>query len=133
MELLKRCILMNAFYKAQFSYYPAFWMFYNRSLNNEIDRIHERCLRITYNDKHSNFEELFVKYNSLIHHNNIHILAIEMYKVDNGMSPEIMNGIFKLRENTQYNLRHTSKFLVDPIRSVFNGSESESYLERNTF
>ena len=56
-----------------------------------------------------------------------------MYKVDNGMSPEIMNGIFKLRENTQYNLRHTSKFFVDPIRSVFNGSESESYLERNTF
>ena len=39
-----------------------------------------------------------------------------------------MNGIFKLRENTHYNLRHTSQFLVDPIHSVFNGSESASYL-----
>ena len=39
------------------------------------------------------------------------------------MSPEIMIGIFKLRENTHYNLRRTSQFLVDPIHSVFNGSE----------
>ena len=39
-----------------------------------------------------------------------------------------MNDIFKLRENTYYNLRHTLQFLVDPIHSVFNGSESGSYL-----
>ena len=63
-----------------------------------------------------------------IHDNNIYTLAIEMYKVANGMSPEIMNDIFKLRENTYYNLRHKSKFLVDPIHSVFNSSESASYL-----
>ena len=59
---------------------------------------------------------------------NVHTLAIEMYKVVNGMSPEIMNNIFKLRENTHYNLRHTSQFLVDPILSMFNGSESASNL-----
>ena len=129
MELPKRRILMNAFFKAQFNYCPAVWMFHNRSLNNKINRLHERCLRIIYNDKHSNFEELLVKDNSVsIHHNNIHTLAIEMYKVANGMSPDIMNDIFKLRENTHYNLRHTSQFLVDPIHSVFNGSESASYL-----
>ena len=39
-----------------------------------------------------------------------------------------MNGIFKLRENTHYNLRGTSQYLVDPIHSVFNGSEWASYL-----
>ena len=59
---------------------------------------------------------------------NVHTLAIEMYKVANGMSPVIMNDIFKLRENTHYNLRHTSQFLVDPILSMFNGSESASNL-----
>ena len=52
-------------------------------------------------DKHSNFEELLVKDNSVsIHHNNIHALAIEMYRVANGTSPEIMNDRFKLREKT---------------------------------
>ena len=44
------------------------------------------------------------------------------------MSPDIMNDIFKLRENTHYNLRHASQFFVDPIHSVFSGSVSASYL-----
>ena len=90
-ELPKRCFLINAFLKAQFNYCPAVWMFHNRLLNNKINQLHERYLRIIYNDKHSNFEELLVKDNSVsIHHNNIHTLAIEMYKVANTMSPEII-------------------------------------------
>ena len=85
MELPKRRILMNAFFKAQFNYCPIVWMFHSRSLNNKINRLHERCLRIIYNDKRSSFEELLVKDNSFsVHHNNIHTLAIEMYKVVNG-------------------------------------------------
>ena len=75
---------------------------------------------------------MLVKDNSVsIHHNNIHILEIRMYKIANGMSPDIMNDIYKLGEDTHYNLRHTSQFLVDPIHSVFNGSESASYLGPN--
>ena len=92
MELPKRCILMNAFFKAQFNYYPIIWMFHRCCLNNKINRLYEKCLRIIYNDKIPNFEELLNKDNSVfIHHNNIHALVIEMYKVANGMSPEIKN------------------------------------------
>ena len=70
-KLPKKRILMDAFFKVQFYYCPAVWMFHSRSSNNEINRLHERCLRIIYNDKHSNFEELLVKDNSVsIHHNN---------------------------------------------------------------
>ena len=39
-----------------------------------------------------------------------------------------MIEVFKLREETHYHLRHTAQFLLDPIHSVFNGSESASYL-----
>ena len=71
-------------------------MFRSRNLNNKINRLFERCLRITYNDKLSNFEELLHKDNSVsIHHNNRPALATEMYKVVNGTSPEIMNEVFK--------------------------------------
>ena len=129
MELHKRRILMNAFFKAQFNYCPIIWMFYSRSLSNKINRLHERCLRISYNDKRSNFEELLVKDNSLsIRHSNIHSLATEMYKVVNGICPEIMNDVFGIRSNTHYHLRYTPTFLTKPIHSVFNGSESASYL-----
>ena len=45
----------------------------------------------------------------------------------NCISPEIKNEVLKLKEETHH-LRHTSQFLVNPIHSIFNGSESASYL-----
>ena len=104
-------------------------MFHSRTLNNKINRLHEYCLRIIYNDKLSNFEELLYKDNSAsIYHNNSHALAIEMVKVVNGMSPEILNEVFKQQSNLHYNLRHTSEFSVNPIHSVYSGTGSASYL-----
>ena len=51
-----------------------------------------------------------------------------MYKVVNDMSPDIMNGVFKLRNIPDYNLRHTSHFSKDAVHSAYNGTESASYL-----
>ena len=82
-----------------------------------------------YSDKTSNFEELLTKDNSVsIHHSNIHALAIEMYKVANDMSPDIMNEVFKLKNTPHYNLRHTSNISTDPIHSDYNGIKWASYL-----
>ena len=129
MELKKRRSLMNAFFDSQFNYCPVIWMFHSRSLNNKINRLHERCLRIIYSDKNSSFEELLEKDNSVsIHHRNIHRLSIEMYKVVHGIAPEIMNDIFQLREEPHYNLRYTSQFNFPTIHSVNYGRESASYL-----
>ena len=50
MNISKRCILMNSFFNSQFNYCPLVWMLYNGSINNKIDRLHERVLRIVYND-----------------------------------------------------------------------------------
>ena len=84
MELPKRRILMNAFLKVQFNYCPVIWVFHSRSLNNKLNRFHERYLGIIYNDKRSTFEELLAEDNSvLVRHNNIHVIAVEMYKVVN--------------------------------------------------
>ena len=64
----------------------------NRSLNTKIIRLHEPCLRIVYNDKKSNFNELLVKDGSVsTHHQNLQKLAVEMFKVSIGLSPEIVN------------------------------------------
>ena len=129
MELPKRRILMNAFFKTQFNYCPVIWMNHSRGLNNKINRLHERCLRIIYNDKRSNFEELLNKDNSVsIHHHNIQALAIELYKVVNDMSPEVISEVFHIRDTPYYNLRNNSQFLTYPIHSVYNGTESASYL-----
>ena len=72
MDLSKRRILLNAFFISQFSYCPLVWMFHNRGKNDKINQIHERCLRIIYNDKKSTFYELLEKDCSVsIHKRNL--------------------------------------------------------------
>ena len=61
MSILKRHILMNAFFKSQFSYCPLVWICHSRINNVKISRLHERCLRIIYNDETSSFENLLEK------------------------------------------------------------------------
>ena len=56
---------MKAFVESQFGYCPLIWMFHSTELNNKINRIHERVLRITYKDKSSTFQELLKKGNSV--------------------------------------------------------------------
>ena len=91
-------------------------MNHSRGLNNKINRLHERCLRIIYDDKCSNFEELLNKDNSVsIHNHNIQALAIELYKVANDMSPEVISGVFKVRDTLYYNLRNNSQKLIQFI------------------
>ena len=46
-------------------------------MNNQINRLHDRALRIVYNDNESFFEQLLIKDNSFcIHRQNIHSLMI---------------------------------------------------------
>ena len=44
-------IIMKSSIESQFGYSPLIWMLHTRGVNNKINRIHERTLRITYNDK----------------------------------------------------------------------------------
>ena len=128
-ELGKRRMLMNAFFNSQFNYCSVIWMCHSRALNNKINRLHERCLRMRYNDKTSTFKEPLEKDNSVLTHcRNIQALAIQMYKVANEMSPEVMNEIFRFREKSHYNLRYKSEFIIPLSHSVYHGSESASYL-----
>ena len=127
-NIYKRKILMRAFIFSQFGYCPVIWMLHNRALNNRINRLHERALRIVYNDSTSCFQALLQKDNSVsIHHRNIQILATEMFKVRNGLSPKILNEIF-IPTTQPYNLRRNDSFNIRRVHSVRNGTESLSYL-----
>ena len=129
MGTAKKRILMNAFFASQFSRCPLVWMCYSRVNNNKINRLHEKCLRIVYNDKQSSFNELLEKDGSVsIHMRNTQILATEMYKLISNLSPPIMNGFFKLNSDSRYNLRQISQFSRSLVRSVYHGTESISYL-----
>ena len=120
---------MNSFFYAQFKYCPLIWMLNSGSKNNKIKHLHESCLRLIYNDKHSSYEELLIKDGTVsIHYRNIQTFATKMFKVKNEISPEIIYDIFAQRINNHYNLRHINHFETPLERTVYNGTESVSYL-----
>ena len=125
----KRKLLMNAFSKSQYSYCPLSWMFHSRTLNNKMNRLHERCLRIIYNDNISSFTDLVEVDNSVsVHHRTIKVLATELYKFVNGLSPKLVRDCFKLNNMAVYNTRNRSIFYSRPVRTVLHGTESLSHL-----
>ena len=82
MNFKQRKTIMKAFVTSQFSYCPLVWMMHNRRLNNKINSLHERALRIAYKDTISSFQQLLEIDNSVsIHHRNLQVLATEMFKI----------------------------------------------------
>ena len=119
----QRRLIMKAFISSQFGYCPLVWMFHSRTLNNRINRIHERALRIVYKDNVSSFEQLLYRDGSItIHERNIQALAIEIYKIINGLAPEIMKQVLPLKDSNQYCSRFP--FKTQNIRTVRYGSET---------
>ena len=77
MTLNKRRILMKSFIVSQFNYCPLISMIHSRCLNNKINYIHERALRIVYDDYSSTFEDLpNIEKSVTIHQRTLQQLAI---------------------------------------------------------
>ena len=46
-----------------------------------------------------------------------------MFKVSEGLCPEIVKGLFQFRYDIPCNLRQRSQFHIPPVRTVFNCTE----------
>ena len=119
--------MFKAFFESQFKYCSLTWMFHSRKTNKRINQLHERALRLIYNNYELTFEELLDKDGSFCaHHYNIQTLAIELYKVYNNLSESLFSDRFT-RTTNNYNLRTTSGFLIPQINTVLKGSNSIRY------
>ena len=129
MDLAKRKSLMKAFITTQLNYCPLIWMFHSRQLNNRINKIQERALRLVYKDNKLTFDDLLKLDNSVtIHQRNLQILATEIFKVKNSLAPEIMTEVFEIKE-PHYNLRsEASHFKRENVKSTHYGIQSVRHL-----
>ena len=106
-------------------------MLHSRIMNNKINRIHERALRLVYSDHVSSFDKLLEKDRPFsIHHRDIQCLAIELYKFFHGPFPfsSIMKNVFHLNTNIPYNLRSRSELYSRNPKIIKYGTETISYL-----
>ena len=92
-------------------------MFHSRQINHKINKLHERALRIVYNDHFSPFEELLSKDKSVIvHQRNLQRPATEMYKI-----------LIEIKAN-YYNTGNAPTFSSRNIKTVRYGLQIISYM-----
>ena len=72
MNIHKGKMTMKAFLDSKFGYCPLVWMFHSKKLNSRINKLHERALRIVYQDYVSSFTELLeIDKSTTIHNRNV--------------------------------------------------------------
>ena len=101
-------------------------MFLNRKL---INGIHERALKVVYQDHNSTFNELLSKVSSFkVHDHNLHKLLIEIFEVEMKLAPKIINEVFDILE-CSYHLRNELRFKSQNFRTLRYGTETEAFLD----
>ena len=123
-HVYKPRINMRSFIISQFSYCPLIWMCRSRNINNQKIKLHERALRLNYNNESSSFWELLEWDKPVtIHERNIQVLL----KEKSGVAPEIMTEIFKFNDHS-YDLRKNNCIERQIIKICNYGSETASNL-----
>ena len=88
------------------------------------------ALRTVYKDHFLSFEEFLSKDKSVtVHPRNRQILATETYKILNGLSTCIKQGIFKAKTDS-YNIRNSSIFPSRNIKTDMDYTPSLIWVQR---
>ena len=133
MSIRQRKTIMNACINSQFSYCPLIWMCHSRTTHSRtthslINNIHKRALRIVYEDNNSSFAQLLEKASSVtIHHRNLQVLVIKIYKALNNLPCPLMSALFKLKE-TKYSFRNETALVSFNKKTMNYGINSVSHL-----
>ena len=98
-------------------------MFHCRIINDKVNRLRERCLRLLYGGNLSSFEKLLEQDKSVtIHSKNMQMLVTEMFKVYRNIFPSNFIEVFH-RRDINYNLQINSEFAMSNVRYIFHRSE----------
>ena len=97
MKLAQRRSIMKTFICSQFGYCAL-----SRKINNRINSLHERALRVAHKDYIATFSVLLSKEKSvIIHQRSLLILATDTLRQENELNPEIMEEILYLKTWTK--------------------------------
>ena len=82
-------------------------MFHSRNTKNRVNKIHETALKLVYDgSSYVSYDKLLIKDKSVsIYQRNIQFLAIEIFKVKNGVTTRLTKGIVQF-VNKPYDLRN---------------------------
>ena len=83
--------IMKTFIESQFNYCPLTWMFHSRQLDNKINKLHERALRMAYKNSNLGFQELMDLDKSFCIHSGV----VMIFSLGEGGGGQLQPGPFK--------------------------------------
>ena len=98
--------------------------YHSRKINNRVNSLHERALRVVYRDYNATFPELLsIDKSVTIHQRNLQLLATEIFKTKNELNPKSMEEIF-IFKNVDYDLRNNTSLKIGNLKTVYYGTKS---------
>ena len=114
LDLDSRKVVYKCFILANFDFCPLVWLFTSRKSISLIRNVEERALRFVLRDSVSGYDTLVDKANmDAIRTSTLKKMALEIYKILNGHSPEYLSSLFDKSDFT-YKLRDGNR-LVQPL------------------
>ena len=102
---LNRSINFHTFIFSNFNFCPLSWHFCSEKNTKKIEKVQERALRFVYFDYTSSYDELLVKVKlHSLHVRRTRLMAIETFKIINGIAPPVWDNILQKRDS-RYNFR----------------------------
>ena len=105
---LSRMTIFHTFILSNFKFCPLSWHFCSKTNTNKFEKIQERALRFVYDDFNSSYTELLTKANlPTLETRRIRTMAIETFKILDGLAPSVLSDLLIKRENL-VNLQYAS-------------------------
>ena len=127
LDLASRKAIYTSFISSNFNYCPLVWFFTSRASINKIQKLQERALRFVLKDSTSDYETLLSKSDfDSFRISSVKTMAVEIYKILNGMGPEYLSTLFS-KSNVPYQLRDGNKLTQPLKRTTTFGIKSLAY------
>jgi hypothetical protein len=124
---LNRLSIFHSFILSNFNFCPLTWHFCTEANTRKIEKLQERALRFVYEDYVCNYEGLLEKAKiPSLHVRRIRTMALETFRIINGIAPPCLQNLVKVKEN-KYNFRYKNVLQVPTIRTSQYGKKSYRY------
>ena len=116
-----------AFIVSNFLYCPLTWHFCSKINTKKMEKVQERALRIILRDVQNDYKMLLEnsKRNSF-HLMRLKLIAIEMFKVTNGMTPIFLQELFTKKQHF-YSVRNNITLKLPAYNTITYGKNNLSY------
>ena len=123
-----RKVIFQSFVYSNLNYCPLVWHFCGKTNYNKIKKIHERALKIVYNDYESPYQDLLDKAGTTtVLISRLKTLLVEVFKCIKGLNPHFLNAMFECK-TLPYSLRDSCKIMQPKRKSTTYGIRSFTFI-----